>query len=88
MSTRLPSVELPPEDGEFSFFLNYNGEAAFAIKIENTPGDLTGKDPTNHVVAVMKVTPMPIEGWFDPGAEITLYLRGSSETPCPPNALE
>lgn len=76
----LQPIELPPENGQFSFFLNYNGEPAFAISIENMPENLEGEDwnakRTEMVSAKLTVVTMPIEGGEGEKAEVTLYMRG------------
>lgn len=73
----LPDIELPPTDGTFSFFLNYNGEPAFAVTIINEPGEVSpDTDLLKHVSARFKVSTMPINGGNGEDAEITLYMQG------------
>lgn len=75
----VPSIELQIEDGEETqFFLNFDGEPAFAITVSNhnSENDDPKQPRTEMLSATLKVATMPIEGGEGETAEVKLYLRG------------
>jgi hypothetical protein len=75
--TSLRDVNLPVEDGVYSFFMSYNGEPAFLIVIENMPGEITpGVDPRKIVAAKFHVHTMPIGGGKGVQANLKLMMEG------------
>lgn len=70
---RLPSVELPDDEEEHSFFLNYNGEPAYAIAVDN---EVIEREDKPRIISRLTVTTMPIEGGDGQQATVTLYEKG------------
>lgn len=73
-------IEMSPEDGAITdVTLNYNGEWAFVIRVENAmiPEGAAATLPHREIViAKATITSAPIDGGKGEEATITLFMEG------------